>query len=103
MADERIDHAAEAESLTDQAFAAMRIGEEPPEALATLALKEATLALVEQQRIANLIALEQVRIERTNAGGNYYGPSVVWENPATEYGSAPLYDDIAIGLGVDRG
>ena len=77
--------------------------EDDPVAAATIATAYATLALAEQTRIGNLIAYEALRIERTNAGGNYYGPSVVWGNPPTEHGSSPLYDDIAVGLGVPRG
>lgn len=54
---ERIDHAAEAHEYEKEACGAQRIGEESAEAMATLALMKATLALVEQQRIANIIAL----------------------------------------------
>lgn len=105
MADEqaRKDHVAEAEVWLYHSQNGFISDEMKGVHAAMLAQTEATLALAEQQRIANLIAYEALRIERTNAGGNYYGPSVVWGNPATEHGSSPLYDDIATGLGVSRG
>ena len=54
---ERIDHATEAHEYEKEACGAQRIGEESAEAMATLSLMKATLALVEQARIANLIKL----------------------------------------------
>lgn len=60
----RIDHATEASSWIDNAISAQ--SSEEPEALAVayagIAQAHATLALVEQQRIANLIALGQFRV-----------------------------------------
>ena len=53
---ERIDHAAEAREWIDAAA-----GHPGAVSTAILAQAEATLALVEQQRIANLIALSQVQ------------------------------------------
>lgn len=54
---ERIDHAAAAKCRCDQAEAIGTSPENMALALGLLAQAEATLALVEQQRIANLIAL----------------------------------------------
>lgn len=57
MNDDRIDHAAEAHEYEKEACGAQRIGEESAEAMATLSLMKMVAALVEQQRIANVIAI----------------------------------------------
>lgn len=60
---ERIDHAAEARRLAVIADRAMQAGVEP---VTSLAQVHATLALVEQQRIGNLIALMDSNRASTN-------------------------------------
>lgn len=83
----RIDHATEAHEYEREACGAQRIGEESAEAMATLSLMKATLALVEQQRVANIIALGE-HWQRT---GYDFADSV-----------APvLRDDIQAALGLD--
>lgn len=56
MSDEKIDHAAKAEELLSKNPGDPAIGPEWGAVLAQTAAAHATLALVEQQRIANLIA-----------------------------------------------
>ena len=89
---ERVDHAAEAvESL-----AAAKEWDTVPEAalLVADAQAHATLALVEQQRIANLIALGMY----TNADGSRLAQNAV-ATPNSEH-SVALNDDIREGLGL---
>lgn len=73
---ERIDHGAEAHEYEKEACGAQRIGEESAEAMATLSLMKATLALVEQQRIANL--LEMARHESENDSTPSDAIAVLW-------------------------
>ena len=90
---ERIDHAAEAREWIDAAA-------RHPGATSTaiLAQAEATLALVEQQRIANLIALGQFRV-----GPNELPPfRHLVMRPVNEYDVEPT-TDIAAALGIGDG
>ena len=57
---ERIDHAAEARARIAEVKMRSHLGQDA-EVVATLAVAEATLALAEQQRVANLIALGTAR------------------------------------------
>ena len=91
---ERIDHAAEAREWIDAAA-------RHPGATSTaiLAQAEATLALVEQQRIANLIALSESG--RTTVNGARAALSALYVG-AVEDGTAhmQLRPDIAAALGI---
>jgi hypothetical protein len=66
----------------------------------------ATLALVEQQRIANRLMLAalvsdvELRVGQHGARVGLLGPEGVFHNPATLDGRAPLDDDIREGLGL---
>jgi len=68
------------------------------EAASTAAIAHATLALVEQQRIANLIAYKQLHTARemsqTERGWHLDDLDVARDN---------LTDDIEAGLGLDQG
>ena len=89
---ERIDHAAEAREWIDAAA-------RHPGAISTaiLAQAEATLALVEQQRIANLIALGQFRV-----GPNELPPfRHLVMRPVNAYDVEPT-TDIAAALGIEE-
>ena len=87
---ERIDHAAEAREWIDAAA-------RHPGAISTaiLAQAEATLALVEQQRIANLIALGQFRV----GPGELPPFRHLVMRPANAYDVEPTAD-IAAALGI---
>ena len=62
MNTERIDHSAEARKITDQTLSYGNYGEDAGAVVSMIAAQvHATLALVEQQHIANLIALGQYR------------------------------------------
>ena len=97
---ERIDHVDEAIGYREAAAAV-------PTSDAALLLAagqiHATLALVEQQRIANLIALENQRWVRHCQVGAYFGPDILRGNPTTELGSAELKPEIAEALGIGQG
>jgi hypothetical protein len=62
----------------------------------------ATLALVEQQRIANMIALENQRIRKTKNQGHYYGSDLLYDEPSTLYGNWELRPEIAAALGIEQ-
>lgn len=68
---------------------------------AVRAQAEATLALVEQQRIANLIALADHSLDRF---GNYAGPAggmgTLFSYPQEENGNIQLREDIRKALGL---
>lgn len=92
MSDEKIDHAAEAEELLAKNPGDLAIGPEWGAVLAQTAAAHATLALVEQQRIANLIAL-------LNGGAN--SEAVV--NAPGDFSADRwygLYDEVRKGLGL---
>jgi hypothetical protein len=95
----RIDHAANA-----QAFLRSADGQAPDvaTAYAACAQAEAVLALVEQQRIANLIALGLLQIA-SGLNGSYApvgdGGSFRALYPQGE--SSPLAPDIAAALGIE--
>lgn len=62
MTDTRVDHAEEARIEVKYALDALRDGDDgAAAAIAAVGQVKATLALVEQQRIANLIAVANVR------------------------------------------
>lgn len=101
----RIDHVAEANIWIKNAIEAQASRTPNNEQLATaygaMAQATATLALVEQQRIANLIALAKTAQE-------YYGPyageagfaGTLFDNPKTELGNMRLKQNIAAALGL---
>jgi hypothetical protein len=74
--------------------------------LATIAQAHATLALVEQQRIANRLMLAalvsdvELRVGQHGARAGLLGPEGVFSNPSTPEGRCPLDDDIREGLGL---
>lgn len=69
--------------------------------LAAIAQVHATLALVEQQRIANLIAFSDHSFERWgNYAGEAGGMGVLFSNPESENGNMRVRDDIARALGI---
>lgn len=92
---DHIDHAAEAVSDIKYADEVLADGgdSEVAMAIASVAQVHATLALVEQQRIANLIALSQA----THADGSRICHPIT--EPTGEYAAA-LRDDIRKGLGL---
>lgn len=101
---ERIDHAAEARKALGYIT-----GVDPATNQITLALEaqvHATLALAEQQRIANRIALARVAAEADRSAGQHHsaygliGPVGVYDNPEIPGGIAVLQDDIREGLGL---
>ena len=101
MSAKRIDQAEEARRLLALLPASMHEDE-----VIGKAQVHATLALAEQQRIANRIALAQVAAQATYASG-YHGSSYglvgqvgIFDHPATEHGTSPLHADIAEGLGL---
>lgn len=93
---DRIDHAAEAVGLLALAVAAQHQGD--PRHLIATAQVHATLALVDQQRIANLIALagasDSIRA-RQQAEEVLYQPT-----PVQAGIDLPLAPDIAAALGI---
>lgn len=88
MAD-RIDHAAQARKLIENARINSR-----RDVTVEAAQVHATLALVEQQRIANVIALSQA----TNADGSRIAPWAL-THPVDDW-SVALNDDIREGMGL---
>ena len=96
---ERIDHAAEAREWIDAAAGC-------PGAVSTeiLAQAEATLALVEQQRIANLIALGHLQIASgLNGIGDVVGDGSAFRSLYPEGPNTPLAPAIAAALGIKEG
>lgn len=72
-----------------------------------LAQVHATLALVEQQRIANRIALASAVAQASRSAGMHgsvlgliAGGIGLFDNPSTEHGAPPLHEDIREGLGL---
>ena len=66
-----------------------------------LAVAEATLALVEQQRIANLIALSQVQLmSAEDRKGNILGNGEALRALYPDGPVTPLSPDIAAALGI---
>ena len=98
MSNERIDHVAEAREYEKEACGAQRIGEESAEAMATLALMKATLAMVEQQRIANLIALLQCKSSIGDYGVD--GLAEFIHDEAAGYPKAHLRPEVREALGL---
>lgn len=100
MAD-RIDHAADAERLLRDANGK---NVERAAVLVAAAHVRATLALVEQQRIANRIALAQVARSTwpTSTDGSLIGSGshALWDYPSTETGRSPLKAEFREGLGL---
>lgn len=83
----RIDHAAEARKHIDWAHEQQAVAGEFDESVqhnATLAVAEATLALVEQQRLANVIAF--------TVGSGYSASSAVLDEIAAGIGMPPAAD-----------
>ena len=96
---ERIDDAKEAREWIDAAT-------RHPGAVSTaiLAQAEATLALVEQQRIANLIALGQLQIlSGMNGEGVIVGDGAPFRRLYPDGEHTPLAQDIAAALGIGDG
>lgn len=93
---DRIDHAAEARRLTSAVTTRDWAEESPPyvDRRTAVARVHATLALVEQQRIANLIAL---------ANGDTHLSTTAYSQLAVEPGIRPaeFRPDIAAALGVE--
>lgn len=89
----RIDHAAEARARIAEAKRQSHLGQDA-EAIATLAVAEATLALVEQQRVANLIALGTAR----HANGSPIKSSALTYPIGTW--SAAVHPEILEALGI---
>lgn len=98
---QRIDHVAEAKAHLDE------VADYPPDSAAWAGVRtqcaqaHATLALAEQQRIANLIALAESG--RTTVNGARAALAGLYDGSAEE-GSAymALRPDIAAALGVDQ-
>lgn len=66
-------------------------------------LQKAVEALTEQQRIANVIALETLRWQRTAERGSYWGADLLWEPPRRNPdGNSTLHPDIAAALGIEE-
>lgn len=103
---ERIDHVADARAW----LRASEGPDVPPGEVATsfaaIAQVHATLALVEQQRIANRLMLAalvsdvELRVGQHGARAGLLGPEGVFTNPSTPEGRCPLDDDIREGLGL---
>lgn len=92
-----IDHAATAQQILDGVHTLDSLGQADLAAL--IAQVHATLALVEQQRIANLIALAQVKVHATDQYSRYAG--VIYEASKGVTGLEPaLRADIRQGLGL---
>lgn len=101
---DRIDHASAATSRLDASAAIVNAQAMPAHDLARVELAEAqvhaTLGLIEQRRIANLIALRAMLYPRY---GNHAGGGVVAtliDNPTTPDGSVRVKPDIAAALGI---
>ena len=101
---ERIDHAAEAVKHIEWAHDQQGTDGEFEFTVrdnALIAQAEATLALVEQQRIANIIALAEVAQDQY---GNYSGEAgligQLFDNPTTELGNMQIKPVIKEGLGL---
>lgn len=95
MAD-RIDHAAEAMGLL--ARAEKQGSDALGDTLRLDAFVHSTLAVAEQQRIANLIAL--ATLQQMPAPHRYEAWFALHDNPQTEYGDYTLKPSIADGLGL---
>ena len=93
---ERIDPAAEARRYISNAGKSGALAADVPKVLASLAQAEATLALVEQQRVANLIALGQFRVGVNDLP--HLRDLAVRPNGPDSIGPTP---DIAAALGLD--
>ena len=96
---DRIDHAAEARQHIDWTHDWQGLEGDTPEtnlAYALIAQAEATLALVEQQRVANLIAL---------ANGDTHLSTTAYLQLAVELGISPaeFRPDISAALGIETG
>lgn len=102
---ERIDHARLALANLEHAGSG-RVEVQAALAIIAAAQVYATLALVEQQRIANRIALARVAAEADRSAGQHHsaygliGPVGIYDNPDTPGGNAVLQDDIREGLGL---
>lgn len=100
---ERIDHAAEAVALRAlTATLGVTVGQ--ADGLLQAAQMHATLAIVEQQRIANVINLAKAAQAQY---GHYAGEAgfmgQLFDNPNTELGNMRLKPDIAAALGLTAG
>lgn len=97
------DHTEEAHRHINWAHEWQEMEGDTPEANianAHLAVAHATLALAEQQRIANLIALENQRNKKTQQQSHYYGADLLYDEPCTLYGNWELRPEIAAALGI---
>jgi hypothetical protein len=96
-----LDHVASAQALLDA------LNGQPVElamSFSAAAQAHATLALVEQQRIANLIALASHANERWgNYAGEAGGLGTLFSYPDAEGGNMQVRDDIARALGIRSG
>lgn len=99
---ERIDHYSAAIEMLKDAQVAKDLA--MVAVIADGAQVHATLALVEQQRIANLIALAKTAQEHY---GGYAGEAgfvrTLFDNPNTELGNMRLKPNIAAALGLTAG
>ena len=100
---ERIDHAANSRRAIDTVHDWQgREGETDAAMLAEvgIAQAEATLALVEQQKVANLIALDTNRHARTERSGSYWGGDLLWVPGPTPASNMHINPSIAAALGI---
>lgn len=95
----RIDHAARSDRRMELALGSYETGEDAGAiGVALAALNDATLAMVEQQRIANLIALATLRDDQ---GGETSASHAAWDT-LMEDDPAPLRPEIAAALGIEN-
>ncbi|WP_137843834.1 hypothetical protein [Microbacterium sp. 2FI] len=106
-ATDRVDHVATARGALNNAGGLLQQRDDTAAcAMATIASAEATLALVEQQRIANRLMLAalvsdvELRVGHHGARAGLLGPEGVFGNPSTPDGRCPLDTDIRRGLGL---
>lgn len=107
----RIDHAARSRSRMEKTLSNYQTGEDAGAIVVALAaLNDSTLALVEQQRIANLIALASMAEDdskhEVNAG--VLGNEAVWTLATTKMIGLDdemeiVHPDIAAALGIGGG
>lgn len=105
---DRIDYLNNAAERIRMAITSPQVENEVPAlVLAQIATAEATLALAEQQRIANRIALASAVAEASRAAGMHgsvIGLMVknvgLFRDPSSPDGVPPLHDDIREGLGL---
>ena len=106
---ERIDHAARSRSRMEKTLSSYETGEDAGAIVVALAaLNDATLALVEQQRIANLIALASMAGDdsKHEAIAGALGNEAVWTLATTKMIGPDdeieiVHPDIAAALGIE--